>query len=81
MLHCLPIKSIHTTQIHQGAIFPLPFLSEIISVFEIESRAFLKTYLFLNRGEGRERGRETSMCGSVSRAPYREPGPQPRPVP
>ena len=38
-------------------------------------------YLFLNRGEGRERGRETSMCGSVSRAPYREPGPQPRPVP
>ena len=27
-------------------------------------------YLFLERGEGRERQRETSMCGCFSRAPY-----------
>ena len=44
---------------------------------------FLKDfiYLFLERGEGRERGRETSMCGCLSRAPYWGPGPQPRHVP
>ena len=42
---------------------------------------FLKDfiYLFLWRGEGRERGRETSMCGCLSCAPYcrdlaRDPG-------
>ena len=27
-------------------------------------------YLFLERGEGREGGRETSMCGCLSRAPF-----------
>ena len=35
--------------------------------------------LFLVRGEGK-RGRETSMCGCLSRALYRGPGPQPRHV-
>ena len=36
-------------------------------------RTFKKsfTYLFLERGEGKERGRETSMCGCLSRVPYR----------
>ena len=38
-------------------------------------------YLFLDRGEGREKGRETSMCGCFSRAPYWGPGPQPRHAP
>ena len=33
--------------------------------------------LFSERGEGKERGRETSMCGFLSRAPYWEPGPNP----
>ena len=42
---------------------------------------FLIIYLFLDRGEGRKRGRETSMCGCLSRAPYWGPGPQPRHVP
>ena len=33
---------------------------------------FLKDfiYLFLERGEGKERGKETSMCGCLSHAPY-----------
>ena len=38
-------------------------------------------YLFLERGEGREKGRETSMCGCLSCAPTWGPGPQPRHVP
>ena len=35
-------------------------------------------YLFLERGEGGEKGRETSMCGCPSHTPYWEPGLQPR---
>ena len=35
-------------------------------------------YLFLERGEGREGGREKSICGCLSSAPYWGPGPQPR---
>ena len=38
-------------------------------------------YLFLKAGEGREKGRETSMCGCLFCAPYWGPGPQPRHVP
>ena len=38
-------------------------------------------YLFSDRGEGRKRGRETSVCGCLSCAPYWGPGPQPRHVP
>ena len=39
-------------------------------------------YLFLERGEGREkRGRETPVCSCLSHAPYWGPGPQPRHVP
>ena len=40
-----------------------------------------KKILSLNRGEGRKRGRETSVCGCLSCAPYWGPGPQPRRVP
>ena len=35
-------------------------------------------YLFLERGEGRERGRETSACSCFSWDPYWVPGLQPR---
>ena len=38
-------------------------------------------YLFSERGEGRKRGRETSMCGCLSHAPYWGPGLKPRHVP
>ena len=38
-------------------------------------------YLFLDRGEGRKREKETSMCGCLSCAPYWGPGPQPRHLP
>ena len=38
-------------------------------------------YLFLERGEGREKERETSMCGCLSHAPCWGPGLQPRHVP
>ena len=42
---------------------------------------FKRFYLFLDRGEGIKRGRETSMCGSFSCAPYWRPGPKPKHVP
>ena len=39
-------------------------------------------YLFLERGKGgRKRGRETSICGCLSRGPHWGPGLQPRHVP
>ena len=39
-------------------------------------------YLFYTEGKGRrKRGRETSVCGCLSYAPYWGPGPQPRHVP
>ena len=41
---------------------------------------FLNT-LFLEREEGKEKGRETSVCGCLSCAPYWGPGRQPRHVP
>ena len=43
---------------------------------------FLRFYLFINkRGKGKEKGRETLMCGCLSCAPYWGPGLLPRPVP
>ena len=38
-------------------------------------------YLFLERGWGREKGKETSVCGFLLCAPYWGPGLQPRHVP
>ena len=38
---------------------------------------FMILFIFLERGEGRERGRETSMCGCLSLAPNWGPGPNP----
>ena len=38
-------------------------------------------FIFRERKGGRKRGRETSMCGCLSHAPYWGPGPQPRHVP
>ena len=46
------------------------FLRDFIYLF-----ICLFIYLFiLDRGEGREKGRETSMCGCLSHAPYWGPG-------
>ena len=39
---------------------------------------YLFFYLFLNKGEGREKGRKTSMCGCLSCAPYWRPDLQTR---
>ena len=38
-------------------------------------------YLLLERREGRERGKETSVCGFLLHASYWGPGPHPRHVP
>ena len=38
-------------------------------------------YLFLEKGEGREKEREISICGCLSCGPRWGPGPQPRHVP
>ena len=44
---------------------------------------FLRFYLFIFREGtgGRKRGKEISVCGCLSRAPYWGPGLQPRHVP
>ena len=49
----------------------------------IEYSLFILFYLFIFReGKGRrKRGREMSMCGCLSHAPYWGPGPKPRRVP
>ena len=49
-----------------------------ICVFKFFEKIFC---LFLYRGEGREKGRETSVCGCLSHAPYWGPGLQPMLVP
>ena len=54
--------------------------------FFVESKEWKKKiydfiYLFLERGEGRERGRETSMCDSLLHIPYCGPDQQPRHTP
>ena len=50
---------------------------------ENEHSFFFKDFidLFLERGMEGERGKETSMCGCLSHAPYWGLGPQPRHVP
>ena len=52
---------------------------EVCSIWNIHF--FQKDFLFLERGEGKEKERETSMCGCLSSTPYWGPGPQPRHVP
>ena len=42
---------------------------------------FKDLFIYLDRKQGRKRGRETSMCGCLSHASYWGPGPQPRHVP
>ena len=43
---------------------------------------FFKDFIYFREGRGgRKRGRETSMCGCLSHAPYWGPGRQPRHVP
>ena len=45
---------------------------EYLKCINVESKTFFKkdfTYLFLERGEGRKRGRETSMRGCLSHTP------------
>ena len=45
-------------------------------------KKFLKMYLFIFReGGGKERGRESSVCGCLPCAPHWRPGPKPRHVP
>ena len=60
-------------------LYRFQVLKEQISFFK--QLFYLFIYLFLERGEGRETERETSMCGCLSCAPYWGPGPQPRHVP
>ena len=49
-------------------------------LFSVSFILFFKD-LFLEKGKGgRKRGRETSVCGCLSRVPYGGPGPQPRRV-
>ena len=43
--------------------------------------SFLRFYLFLERGEEKERGTKISMCSCLLHASYWELGPQPRHVP
>ena len=55
-------------------------LFTLLNIQSVQLQVFFKDfiYLFLERGEGKEKERETSMCGCVSHAPYWGPGLQPR---
>ena len=57
----------------------------ILIMGNVRNYLFLKkiSFIFLERGEGKEKGegRETSTCGCLSCAPHWGPGPQPRHVP
>ena len=55
------------------------FLVIITVILFFSSRFYLFT--FIEGKEGRQRGRETSMCGCLSRASHWGGGPQPRHVP
>ena len=46
-----------------------------------QARLFIYLFTFIEGKGGRKRGRETSMCGCLSRASCWGPGPQPRHVP
>ena len=59
-------------------------LNLLLLFMEETNKIFLKDFIYLIFREGkggRKRRRETSMCGCLSRAPYWEPGLQPRHVP
>ena len=55
----------------------------VLSVLKHYLNSLKRFYLFIFRERGMEgeRGRETSMCGCLSHAPYWGPDPQPRHVP
>ena len=52
-----------------------------LAIFNIYSFTYLFLFIYLERKGRRKRGRETSMCGCLSQAPYCGPGLQPRHVP
>ena len=62
---------------------PLFYISVCLFQMVVKLFHFFKDfiYLFLEIGERKEKERKTSMCGCLSCAPYRGPGPQPRHVP
>ena len=74
------ISIIPPPQISSGslAINPVHIWDAIVNGFSF--LIFLKI-LFIFRGEERKRGRETSLCGCFSHAPYWGSGLQPRHVP
>ena len=77
-------KEIIFTVLDSGSTWNQANKSGYFKVWEpIFKTNFFKDFicLFLERGEGKERGRETSSCGCLSSAPYWRPGLQPRHLP
>ena len=68
-VRCFPLSGLS----HSPVSLPLPVLCNSFFLNFIS--------LFLERRKGRERGRETSVCGCLSCTPYWGPGWQPRHVP
>ena len=58
-----------------------PFFNSVIYLLIVEFFFKKMFYLFLDRGEGREDERETSVCGCRLHTPFWGPGLQPRHVP
>ena len=89
MLNPEPDITINVLLLHSSvknisiAIEPAQTETKHIFSIIIECFNFFKDfiYLFLERGEGKERARETSVCGCLLHAPYWGPGRQPRHVP
>ena len=56
------------------------FLQRYSLIYLFAYLFIFKDFIYFQTGEGKERGRETSMCGCLSCAAYWGPGPKPRHV-
>ena len=75
---CLKGHSVHCSPLLHSQSFIEYTTSESVHLLLLFLLLFFfkRFYLFLDRGEGREKegGRETSICGCLSHAPYWRPG-------
>ena len=63
--HCHHAQTIpHTFPLRNHFPYPLP--SGTLATTNLKTNFKKKIYIFLERGEGREKERETSMCGCLS---------------
>ena len=88
-IHSFQVHMEHFPMLGHKTVLDKPKIEIIVSIFSSHNGMKLEIkynfkdfYLFIFRErEGREKGRETSVCGCLLGAPYWGPGLQPRQVP